>query len=54
MGKNTKVACKNVFKNNDRESLCTAFTLKWINLINQMEKNKYYTAAADDTYYTDK
>ena len=35
MANDAKVVCKNVFKNCDR-----AFTLKWIELINQYEQNK--------------
>lgn len=36
MANNAKIICKNVFKNYDK----AAFTLKWIELINQYEKNK--------------
>ena len=35
-----KVVCKNVFKNCDKAAFTKAFTLKWIELINQYEKNK--------------
>lgn len=40
MANDTNIVCKNVFKNNDKTALATAFTLKWIELINQYEKNK--------------
>lgn len=32
--------CTNVFKNGDPAPTSDAFTKVWINLINQMEKNK--------------
>lgn len=32
--------CKSVFKTKDKESLSRAFTLKWIELINRIERNK--------------
>ena len=35
-----KVVCKNVFKNYDKVAFAEAFTIKWIELINQYEKNK--------------
>ena len=35
-----KVTCKNVFKTVNKNSLKTEFTRKWIELINQSEKNK--------------
>ena len=40
MANDAKVVCKNVFKNCDRAAFTKAFTLKWIELINQYEKNK--------------
>lgn len=35
-----KIVCKNVFKTNNKEEIPKLFTLKWIELINQREKNK--------------
>ena len=40
MANDTNIVCKNVFKNCDRSAFTKAFTLKWIELINQYEKNK--------------
>ena len=40
MANNTKVICKNVFKNNDKAAFTKTFNLKWIELINQFEKSK--------------
>ncbi|MCD7809321.1 MAG: hypothetical protein LUH02_08255 [Erysipelotrichaceae bacterium] len=40
MPRTTKVNCKNVFKNNDKESIKAAYNLKWIELINLYEKVK--------------
>ena len=40
MANDAKVVCKNVFKNCDKAAFTKAFTLKWIELINQYEKNK--------------
>lgn len=40
MANEATVVCKNVFKNCDRATFTKAFTLKWIELINQYEKNK--------------
>lgn len=40
MANSPKVICRNVFKNEDKEKLIKDFTLKWIELINQFEKNK--------------
>ena len=38
MANDTNIVCKNVFKNCDKAALATAFTLKWVELINQYEK----------------
>lgn len=35
--------CKNIFKNCDKTALRKAFTLKWIELINQYENHKRTT-----------
>ena len=40
MANDAKVVCKNFFKNFDKAEFTKAFTLKWIELINQYEKNK--------------
>ena len=40
MAIDTNIVCKNVFKNCDKAAFTKAFTLKWIELINQYEKNK--------------
>ena len=45
MANDAKVVCKNVFKNCDKAAFTKAFTLKWIELINQYEKNKHETDA---------
>ena len=37
MANDAKVVCKNVFKNCDKAAFTKAFTLKWIELINQYE-----------------
>ena len=39
MANDAKVVCKNVFKNCDKVAFTTAFTLKWVELINQYEKS---------------
>ena len=46
MANNTKVVCKNVFKNKDEAAFKKMFTLKWIELINQFEKSKEQSAPA--------
>lgn len=40
MANDVKVVCKNVFKNRNKAAFTKAYTLKWIELINQYEKNK--------------
>lgn len=45
MANETKVVCVNVFQHTDTTGLQTAFTEKWIALINQYEKNKGYWVA---------
>ena len=40
MANDAKVVCKNVFIIFDKAAFTKAFTLKWIELINQYEKNK--------------
>lgn len=40
MANSVKVVCKNVFKNKDEAALKRAFNAKWVELINQFEKNK--------------
>ena len=39
MANDTNIVRKNVFKNCDKTALATAFTLKWVELINQYEKS---------------
>lgn len=39
MAKN-KIVCKNIFKNTKKEKLKEEFNKKWIELINEYEKNK--------------
>ena len=46
MANDTNIVCKNVFKNYDKTALTTALTLKWIEVINQNEKNKGKTVSA--------
>lgn len=46
MANNTKVVCKNVFKNKDEVAFKKMFTQKWIELINQFEKSKGQSAPA--------
>lgn len=41
---NIQVICKNVFKNSDNKTIQAAFTRKFIELINQLEKYKSSTA----------
>lgn len=36
-----KIICKNIFKNIEEKSLKEAFNKKWIELINECEKNKF-------------
>ena len=43
MANNTQVICKNVFKNDNKETFTKEFNLKWIELINRYEKNKGMT-----------
>lgn len=54
MANDIKVVCKNVFKNYDKAAFTKAFTLKWIELINQYEKIKERQLLPDDrqTYPT--
>lgn len=40
MANGVKVVCENVFKNKDEAALKKAFNIKWVELINQFEKNK--------------
>lgn len=40
MANDVKIICKNVFKNYDKVAVAKAFTVKWVELINQYEKNK--------------
>lgn len=40
---NVEIICKNVFKNSDNKTIRTAFTQKFIELINQLEKTKVST-----------
>lgn len=35
-----KITCKNVFKNTERKKLKEQFNKRWIELINECEKNK--------------
>lgn len=44
MANDITIVCKNVFKNPEKTALTTAFTLKWIELINQYEKGKAVSA----------
>ena len=46
MANNAQVICKNVFKNNNRDTFTKEFNLKWIELINRYEKNKGMTMLA--------
>lgn len=45
MANDAKVVCKNVFKNCDKAAFTKAFTLKWIELINQYEKKICYVSS---------
>ncbi|WP_444641639.1 hypothetical protein ACRQU7_15330 [Caproiciproducens sp. R1] len=38
--KEMQVTCKNVFKSGENTTLKEQFTQKWIEIINQIEKNK--------------
>lgn len=40
MANDVKIVCRNVFKNCDKVAVARAFTIKWVELINQYEKNK--------------
>lgn len=40
MAERIQVACTNVFKSGDEATLKDQFNLRWIELINRMEKNK--------------
>lgn len=40
MAKETQVICKNIFKSGTEKDSKEEFTKKWIELINQREKNK--------------
>ena len=35
-----EVICKNIFKNSEKENLRKEFNKRWIELINECEKNK--------------
>ncbi|TQI66832.1 hypothetical protein LY85_1513 [Clostridium sp. KNHs216] len=41
--KETQVACKSVFKSGENTTLKQQFTQRWIEIINQIEKNKRIT-----------
>ena len=43
MANDIKVVTKNIYKNQDKTAFTKAFTLKWIELINQCEKKKETT-----------
>ena len=36
----SKITCKNIFKNTEREKLKDEFNKKWTQFINECEKNK--------------
>lgn len=40
MAQKVQLAVKNIFKNTDMDTFRNDFTRKWVELINQMEKNK--------------
>lgn len=40
MAKEIQIVCKNVFKSGNQETFKTGFTKRWVELINQLEKNK--------------
>jgi len=46
MANKAEIVCKNVFKNRDKTIFCEVFTLKWIELINQIEKSKSFSSTA--------
>ncbi len=45
MAKETQVICKNIFKSGNEKDLKKEFTRRWIELIDQREKNRGCTAA---------
>ncbi|MCI8564959.1 MAG: hypothetical protein HFI39_01350 [Lachnospiraceae bacterium] len=46
MANETRVICKNIFKNSSQKDSKEEFTKRWIALINQREKNKGRTNAS--------
>lgn len=44
MANEIKIACVNVFQHEEKKDLEQAFTAKWVELINQYEKEKEYSA----------
>ncbi len=46
MAKETRIVCTNVFKCGNEKAFREEFTKKWIELINQIEKNKKATIKA--------
>ncbi|MCI8418626.1 MAG: hypothetical protein HFI33_14220 [Lachnospiraceae bacterium] len=46
MANETQVICKNIFKNDNKKDSKEEFTKRWIELINQREKNSRRTTAS--------
>ncbi len=46
MANETEVICKNIFKSSSEKESKEEFTKRWIELINQKEKNKGRTTAS--------
>lgn len=46
MANETRVICKNIFKSGNEKDSKEEFTKRWIELINQREKNKGRTVAS--------
>lgn len=44
MARETQVICRNIFKSGNEITFRKEFTKKWIELINQKEKNKEHNA----------
>lgn len=51
MANETQVICKNIFKSGNEKDSKEEFTKRWIELINQREKNKGRTVASVDNTY---
>ena len=46
MAKEIQIICRNIFKTDNKADISKEYTKRWIELINQQEKNKSRTTAS--------